>query len=87
LKVGKYNRLQSKVTVNGGIMEVVALPASDNLFTEVGTLEHPPRLINQKKQKKIHEPIGEPVPEPTGEPVLSPVPGCSPTVPHAGAGM
>jgi hypothetical protein len=88
LEVGKGNRLHSKVTVNGGITEAVALPASDNLFTEAGTLERPSRLIDRKKQKKkIHEPTGEPVPEPIGEPVLSPVPGSSPTMPHAGAGM
>jgi hypothetical protein len=53
LEAGKGNRLQSKVTVNGGITEVVALPVSNNLFTEAGTLERPPRLIDQKKQKKI----------------------------------
>jgi hypothetical protein len=79
LEVGKGNRLHSKVTVNGGITEAVALPASDNLFMEAGTLERPSRLIDRKKQKNIHEP--------TSEPVLSPVPGSSPTMPHAGAGM
>jgi hypothetical protein len=51
LEAGKSNRLQSKVTVNGGITEAVALPASDNLFMETATLERLPWLINRKKQK------------------------------------
>jgi hypothetical protein len=64
LEAGKGNRLQSKVTVNGGITEAVALPASDNLFMEAGTLERPPRFIDRKKQKKSMSPPASPFPSP-----------------------
>jgi hypothetical protein len=65
LEASKGNRLQSKVTVNSGITEAVVLPASDNLFTETGTLERPPRLIDRKKtKKKSMSPLASPFPSP-----------------------
>jgi hypothetical protein len=43
MEAGKGNRLQSKASVNRGLIEAVALPASDNLFTKAGNLERHPR--------------------------------------------
>ena len=42
---GHCNRLQSKVTVNRGFTEAVALPATVNRLMEAGALRQPPPLM------------------------------------------